>query len=140
MAKLPALPPPPKPSAPITPAWHLGASGYEGAELERQAARASMVIYFQRRKCDACRRFEHEVLAAPEVRAFLSAVVKVRVDPDDGAPERKLAERFGVGGVPAVAVVSTHGPPRPGAFVPAPTGGLQSMRPAFKSTAPPRCA
>ena len=67
VAKLPAPAPSPKPAAPITPAWYLGATGYQGAELERQAARASMVVYFQKRKCDACRRFEHEVLGAPEV-------------------------------------------------------------------------
>ena len=112
VAKLPAPAAPPRPAAPITPAWYLGATGYEGGELERQAARASMVVYFQRRKCDACRRFEREVLAAPEVKAFLSGVVKVRLDPDDGPAEQKLAARLGVGGVPAVAVVSQHGPPR----------------------------
>src|SRR5213595_338933 len=83
-----------KPAAPITPAWYLGASGYDGAELERQSARASMVIYFQKRACDACRKFEHDVLAATEVKSFLADVVKVRVDPDDGAAEKKLAARF----------------------------------------------
>jgi hypothetical protein len=112
LAKLPAPPPSPKPTAPITPAWYLDANGYEGAELERQAARASMVIYFQKRKCDACRRFEREVLGAPEVKSFLSEVVKVRVDPEDGESERKLAARFGVRGVPAIAVIPHHGPPR----------------------------
>jgi hypothetical protein len=101
-----------KPAAPITPAWYLGASGYDGAELERQAARASMVIYFQKRSCDPCRKFEHEVLGSPEVKSFLAGVVKVRVDPDDGEAERKLAARFGVSGAPAVAVVPQHGPPR----------------------------
>lgn len=111
-AKLPDKPPPPKPSAPLTPAWFLGASGYDGAELERQSARASMVIYFQKRKCDACRKFEHDVLAAPEVKSFLGDVVKVRVDPDEGEAARKLAARFGVTDVPAVAVVPHEGPPR----------------------------
>ena len=112
VAKLPAAAPPPELVAPITPAWYLGATGYEGAELERQAARASMVIYFQKRKCDACRRFEREVLGAPEVKAFLAEVVKVRVDAEDGAAERKLAARFGVTGLPSVVVFSTRGPPR----------------------------
>jgi hypothetical protein len=111
LAKLPAVPPPQKPAAPITPAWYLGASGYEGAELERQAARASMVIYFQKRRCDPCRKFEHEVLGAAEVKSFLSDVVKVRVDPDAGDPEHKLAARFGVDGVPAIAVIPQRGPP-----------------------------
>ena len=111
-AKLPDKPAPQKPSAPITPAWYLGASGYDGAELERQSARASMVIYFQKRKCEACRKFEHDVLAAPEVKGFLADVVKVRVDPDDGEAERKLAVRFGVSDVPALAIVPHEGPPR----------------------------
>ena len=109
--KLPA-PEVQKPAAPITPAWYLGASGYEGAELERQAARVNMVIYFQKRSCDPCRKFEHEVLGSPEVKSFLADVVKVRVDPDDGAAEHKLAARFGVSGVPAVAVIPHQGPPR----------------------------
>src|ERR1700676_3840365 len=72
VAKLPAPPPAQKPSAPITPAWYLGATGYEGAELERQSARASMVVYFQKRRCDPCRKFEKDVLAASDVKAFLS--------------------------------------------------------------------
>jgi hypothetical protein len=109
--KLPA-PVAQKPAAPITPAWFLDASGYDGAELERQAARVNLVVYFQRRKCDPCRRFERDVLGAPEVKSFLQDVVKVRVDPDDGDAERKLAMRFGVSEVPAVAVVPHQGPPR----------------------------
>jgi thiol:disulfide interchange protein len=103
---------PQPPSQSITPAWFLGASGYDGAELERQAARASMLVYFQKRACDGCRKFEKGVLAAPEVKSFLDGIVKVRVDPDDGEREQKLAKRFGVGQLPAVAVVPPQGPPR----------------------------
>ena len=100
------------PAAEITPAWFLGASGYDGAELERQSARAPLLVYFQKRACDGCRRFEKEVLAAPEVKSFLGTVVKVRLDPDDGDREQKLAHRFGVTDLPAVVVVAQQGPPR----------------------------
>jgi len=111
---VPRLPAPAaqKPAAPITPAWYIGASGYEGAELERQSARANMVIYFQKRACEPCRKFERDVLASAEVKSFLADVVKVRVDPDDGAAEHKLAARFGVADVPAIAVIPHQGPPR----------------------------
>ena len=109
--KLPA-PSSQKPSGPITPAWYVGANGYEGAELERQSARANMLIYFQRRSCVPCRRFEHDVLASPEVKSFLGDVVKVRVDPGEGDAERKLAARFGVSDRPAVAVIPHQGSPR----------------------------
>jgi hypothetical protein len=111
-AKLPPAAEPQKPSAPITPAWYLGTSGFEGGELERQSARATMLVYFQRKKCDPCRKFEREVLGAAEVKAFLAEVVKVRIDLDDGEPAQKLATRFGVAGAPAVAVVPQRGPPR----------------------------
>jgi hypothetical protein len=111
LAKLPEPAAAQKPAAPVTPAWYLGASGYEGGELERQSARANMVVYFQRKKCDPCRRFEREILASAEVKSFLSDVVKVRLDLDDG-DAGKLATRFGVSGVPALAVVPQRGPPR----------------------------
>ena len=111
-AKLPAPAAQPKPAADITPAWFMGANGYDGAELERQSARAPLLLYFQKKGCDGCRRFEKDVLAAPEVKSFLSGVVKVRVDPDDGDREQKLARRFGVSQLPAVAVIPQQGPAR----------------------------
>ena len=107
------LPPPatpaPAPAGPVTPAWFLGASGFDGAELERQSARATMLVYFQKKRCDECRQFEKSVLAAPEMKAFLQDVVKVRIDPGDGAREEKLARRFEVHDLPALAVVPQRG-------------------------------
>jgi thiol:disulfide interchange protein len=111
-AKLPAAPAASRPAADVTPAWFVGASGFDGAELERQSTRASLLVYFQKKSCDGCRRFEKDVLAAPEVKSFLYGVVKVRVDPDDGDREQKLARRFGVSQLPAVAVVPQQGPSR----------------------------
>jgi hypothetical protein len=96
---------------PITPVWYIGANGFEGADLERQSARATLVVYFQKRSCDACRKFEREVLASAEVKSFLENVVKVRVDPGDGVREQRLARRFGVERLPALAVIPQRGPP-----------------------------
>jgi len=110
--KLARAPAEQRPAPEITPAWYLGASGYDGAELERQSARAPLLIYFQKKSCDGCRRFEKEVLGAPEVKEFLGGVVKARVDPDDGEREQKLARRFGISQLPAVVIVPLQGPPR----------------------------
>lgn len=110
--KLAQAPAPQRPAQEITPAWFLGANGFDGAELERQSARASLIVYFQKKSCDPCRRFEKDVLATPEVKSFLGGLVKVRVDPEDGEREQKLAHRFGVAQLPAVAVVPPQGPPR----------------------------
>src|SRR5437879_6224447 len=56
---------------PVTPVWYIGANGFDGADLERQSARAAMVIYFQKRACDLCRKFERDVLGTAEVKSFL---------------------------------------------------------------------
>jgi hypothetical protein len=109
-AKLPGKPAENPPPGPITPVWYIGANGYDGADLERQSARATLLVYFQKRSCEECRKFEREVLGAPEVRAFLAGVVKVRVDPGDGDREQRLARRFGVERLPALAVIPQRGP------------------------------
>lgn len=111
VAKLPAPADKPEPPpGPVTPAWFVGANGFDGAELERQGARAPMVVYFQKRRCDGCRKFEHDVLASADVKGFLETAVKVRVDPEDGEREKKLAQRFGVVTVPAFVLVPQRGP------------------------------
>ena len=63
----------------------------------------------KKRNCEACRRFEHDVLATAEVKSFLTDLVKVRVDADE---EKKLAARFGVSATPSIVVVPRQGPPR----------------------------
>lgn len=111
VAKLPERPVSAAPAQPVTDAWYLDASGFEGGELEQRAARASMVVYFQKARCDDCRRFEREVLAAPAVKSFLGGVVKVRVDAEASGRELRLSRRFGVERLPAIVAVPLHGPP-----------------------------
>ena len=113
IAKLPeAKPDAPRPGPPpeLTPAWFVDSNGLDGAELERQATRAPMVVYLQSRDCDGCRKFERDVLAAATVKSFLAGVVKVRVDVKAGDREQKVAQRFGASGLPAIYLVPVHGP------------------------------
>ena len=113
VAKLPepkAEPPRPGPAPEITPAWFVDSNGLDGAELERQATRAAMVVYFQSRACDGCRKFERDVLAAGPVKSLFAGMVKVRVDVKAGEREQKLARRFGVDALPAVYLVPARGP------------------------------
>ncbi len=102
--------PRPGPPAEITPAWFVNSNGLDGAELERQATRAPMVVYLQSRDCEGCRKFERDVLAAAPVKSFFSGVVKVRIDVKAGDREQKIAQRLGAGGLPAVYVVPQRGP------------------------------
>ncbi len=112
-AKLPELKveaPRPGPQPEITPAWFVDSNGLDGAELERQATRAPMVVYLHSPDCSDCRKFERDLLAAATVKAFFAGLVKVRVDVKAGDRERKVARRFGARVLPAVYLLPMHGP------------------------------
>lgn len=115
-AVIPRLPEP-KPAEPrsgpppeVTPAWFVDSNGLDGAELERQATRAPMVVYLQSRACDGCRKFERDVLSAAPVKSLFHGMVKVRIDVKAGDREQKIARRFGVASLPALYVVPERGP------------------------------
>lgn len=99
-----------RPRHAVTPAWYLDASGYDGAEAEQKSAQAPMLVYFHKRVCEPCRKFEHEVLGPAKPQ--LASVVKVRVDVDAGDREKQLAKRFGVESAPGLALVPADGTPR----------------------------
>jgi hypothetical protein len=99
--------------APVTQAWFLDASGYDGAETERKNSGAPMVIYFHKRACDACKKVEHELLGASEVKKALEGVVKVRIDVAGSDRDAALSKKFGiVSDVPALVAVGQDGKPR----------------------------
>ena len=93
----------------VTQAWFLDSGGYDGAVSERKSTGASMIIYFQKRGCDACRIVERELLASAEMKRFLASVVKVRIDVAAGDPETRIAQHFKVSDLPSLVAVSPSG-------------------------------
>jgi len=100
--------PPASPVA-ITQAWYLDVPGYAGADDERRAAHAPMLVYFQTRSCDLCRRVDRELLASPEMKPLLDGAVKVRVDVMSSAREQRLAQKLGALAVPALIEIDAKG-------------------------------
>ncbi|HVR28410.1 MAG TPA: thioredoxin fold domain-containing protein [Thermoanaerobaculia bacterium] len=99
-------PPPPHGFEPDR--WLQGAEGLFGAieSLNGERAAAPMVVYFYTDWCGYCRQFERELLGTPEVKKHLEDVLAVRINPESGAPEREIAEYYGVAGYPAFFVHS----------------------------------
>ena len=104
---------PPPSTALISPNWYEGADGYERARRDHEPHRLPTFLYFFTDWCPHCRRFERELLTAPDVERFLrDQVVKVRVNPETNAEDRILADRFGVHGYPHVLLLGDDQTPR----------------------------
>lgn len=95
------------------PRWLHGATGFARAvELQREL-NISLVLYFYKDRCSDCRTLEEQYLAAPSVHRALQRSITVRINPDYGVEEHRLAERYGVISYPAFLILDNESaPPR----------------------------
>lgn len=82
--------------------WSQNAEGYASAlELSRAEGRP-LFVYFRTDWCPYCREFEQQLLGSREVEDYLRGLARVRINPEAGEPERRLADTYGVQGYPAI--------------------------------------
>lgn len=82
--------------------WLEGANGHtEAFERARSAARP-MIVYFYTDWCPYCRKFEKNVLTDKKVQKTLENFVLVRINPEDGAHENRLADEYRIDGFPSI--------------------------------------
>jgi len=113
--------------------WHEGASGWDRAVEENRETGTPIALYFRVGWCPYCRHLEQLVLPAPPVIPTLRRVIKVQVDPERSAWERRFARRFSIKGYPTLWLlpgpdekgrrVATGGRPSAGQFA----GELESQ-------------
>ncbi len=100
-------------------AWFEGAAGFADAFEQAQAENQSVLVYFYADWCGYCRQLESKLLEQSTVEDYTKYLVKVRINPEKGSYERRIANQYGVTGYPAVFVHSTvsAGPRRVGRMV-----------------------
>lgn len=87
--------------------WLENGEGYEQAMLAHRAEARPVVVYFRTDWCPYCRQFEDALLEVPEVVEAMKEMILVRVNPEQGDVEMRLAARYRVDGYPAMFVHST---------------------------------
>jgi tetratricopeptide (TPR) repeat protein len=85
--------------------WENGADGFESSLRAAERDDLPMIVYFNTEWCPWCRKLNETYLPNHSVRSVLEYFVKVSVNPEDGADEKRLFERFGGGGYPGFFVV-----------------------------------
>ncbi|HUE29672.1 MAG TPA: thioredoxin family protein [Verrucomicrobiae bacterium] len=105
---------------PARASWYDDAAGYEYALRRQRSDQVPVLVYFRTDWCPHCRALDG-LLDSPEVRSRLNDYLKVRINPEHGAAERRLFEQeYGSRGYPALFLrangrsavrLSTAGPP-----------------------------
>ena len=95
------------------PKWLHNATGFERAIEVQRELNVSLVIYFYTDRCPNCRTLDDQYLRAPSVHRALQRSVTVRINPDYGTEELKIAQRYGVVSYPAFLIMDNESaPPR----------------------------
>lgn len=87
------------------PKWLHGATGYARAVEVQRELNISMVVYFYTDWCPYCRTLDEQYLKDPSVHRALQRTVAVRINPEYGVEERRIADRFGVDGYPSFLIM-----------------------------------
>ncbi len=93
--------------------WYYGASGYERALDEQKTSSRPILLYFHTDWCGWCKKLENDVFATSTFGNRYGSILKVKVNPDEGREERKLADRYRVQGYPTVFVIAGGEPREP---------------------------
>ena len=87
------------------PKWLHGATGFARAvELQREL-NVSLVVYFYTDWCPYCRTLDEQYLRDPSVHRALQRSIVVKINPEYGAEERLIADRYGVTGYPTFLIM-----------------------------------
>ena len=90
------------------PAWALleGADGYVRAVRAHARSGKPIIVLVYTDWCPYCRRLNNDVLAKASVRRFMQDVLEVRLNPEHGSAEQKIARDLGVGGYPSMFITA----------------------------------
>jgi len=90
-------------------AWLNDAPGYSQARWQHTSLGKPLVIYFYVDWCPYCRGLETEILNTSRVEAYLSALPRVKINPEHGPNEEALAKQFDVHGYPRFLIIPAPG-------------------------------
>jgi len=85
--------------------WGQGANGYTKASQAHKESGNPIAIMFYKNNCENCEYLQEEVLAKPEVAALFNDLHPVKINPEKGHLENKLATAYGINTYPSFFLV-----------------------------------
>lgn len=89
--------------------WYADAPGYEAAVNAQAASKQPILLYFHTSWCGWCKQLELDVFDSAQFKSRYAQILKVKVNAEDGSPNRSLTSDFNVSGYPTVFLIRSDG-------------------------------
>jgi len=98
--------------------WYSGAAGYRTALEKQKISGKPIALFFHTDWCASCKNLRETVLSSSQFDGFAGNLIPVKINPELGLEERKIADSFGVLGYPTFLIING----RPGSVTSIRTG------------------
>ena len=86
--------------------WYSGARGYASALENQQRTGKPIALFFHTDWCASCKNLRETVLSTRKFEGFAQNLIPVKINPETGVEERKIADKYGVRGYPTFLIVT----------------------------------
>lgn len=84
--------------------WHEGAKGLQLAMTEQKKTGKAIALFFYTDWCQNCKALRENILSTPQFRKYSENLIPVKINPEMGLDERKIADKYGVFGYPTFLI------------------------------------
>lgn len=88
--------------------WHSNASGYQKALEQQKSNGKPIALFFHTDWCSSCKNLRETVLSTKQFERFAQNLIPVKINPEFGVEERKIADKYGVIGYPTFLIVTSN--------------------------------
>lgn len=88
--------------------WHTNAAGYRTALEQQRTSGKPVALFFHTDWCSSCKNLRETVLSTEQFDRFAQNLITVKINPEYGLEERKIADKYGVVGYPTFLIVTSN--------------------------------
>jgi len=87
--------------------WYAGADGYAAALEEQKHTGKPIALFFHTDWCASCKNLRETVLSSRQFEGFAQNIIPVKINPETGLAERKIADNYRVRGYPTFLIITS---------------------------------
>ena len=88
--------------------WYTGASGYRAALVKQQQSGKAIALFFHTDWCASCKNLRETVLSSQQFDGFIQNLIPVKINPEAGVEEKKIADNYSVRGYPTFLIITPN--------------------------------
>lgn len=88
--------------------WHSNSGGYVKALQQQKETGKPIALFFHTDWCGSCKNLRETVLSTQQFDRFAQSLIPVKINPEFGIEERKIADKYGVIGYPTFLIVTRN--------------------------------